>query len=192
MNSLIDIELAYKDDPRLEHMRQSGIKFVPGTGTLEPKVMVIGEAPGKMENLEQKPFVGPAGELLHELMAEANLNLENSYLTNIVKYRPVDWQYNNRTPTSHEVGASMPYITSEWKAIGEPGYIITVGAVATGQFDSRYVTRKMRSIAGKPLEGENFTIVPMIHPAYILRNTATKPIYVAHWRWLGEYLANYS
>jgi uracil-DNA glycosylase len=112
----------YHVDLTFEHMRASGINFVGGHGPLEPKLMLIGEAPGKMENARLVPFVGAAGKQLSELLRrDVGISIAEVFVTNIVKYWPFEVRENakgeeykaTRTPTSDEIEASRAYLFKE-------------------------------------------------------------------------------
>src|SRR3990167_3124209 len=62
--------------------------YIGGIGSLEPRLMIVGEAPGKHEDIEGKPFVGPTGQILNECLFKAGINRSECYITNVVKYRP--------------------------------------------------------------------------------------------------------
>ncbi|MFN3421301.1 MAG: uracil-DNA glycosylase, partial [Armatimonadota bacterium] len=82
---------------------------VPGEGNPSAKVMFIGEAPGEQEDAQGRPFVGPAGRFLNELLALAGLSREEVFITNTVKCRPP----NNRTPSNEEMAACHPYLEAQ-------------------------------------------------------------------------------
>lgn len=152
MPSLDRVYEEIEADPYWDHLRLPGIKLVRGYGATRPKVLVVGEAPGAQENARGRPFVGPSGKVLQQLMAIADIRLEgfpdepaNAFVTNVVKYRPP----KNRTPSLNEiyhalegfrkgseqsVDDSLPEgagsLRREWNALGSPPLIICVGSVA--------------------------------------------------------------
>ena len=87
-------------------LANSRTNAVPGEGSLEPKVFFIGEAPGRSEDKQGKPFVGAAGRVLTELLNSIGLSREEVYITNVVKCRPP----GNREPTEAEIEACAPYL----------------------------------------------------------------------------------
>ena len=107
---------------------------VPGEGPLDADVMVVGEAPGRKEDEEGRPFVGPAGQLLNRLLELAGLRREEVYITNVVKCRPP----GNRDPRPEEVEACLPYLRRQIRLI-RPKLIIAVG---------RHAARTLYSLAG--------------------------------------------
>ncbi len=95
---------------------------VPGEGPLDARVMVVGEAPGKKEDEQGRPFVGPAGQLLTRLLELAGLRRDRVYITNVVKCRPP----GNRDPRDEEIEACLPYLIRQIQLI-KPSLIIAVG-----------------------------------------------------------------
>ena len=100
-------------------------QLVFGDGNPDAKIVFIGEAPGKKEDLEGVPFVGAAGKFLDEMLASINLKREDIYITNIVKYRPP----NNRDPLPEEKKAFLPYLQAQLEII-QPKIVVTLGDTA--------------------------------------------------------------
>src|ERR1700757_3805323 len=92
-----------KDDPTPE-LRKGATQLVFADGNADADIVFIGEAPGKNEDEQGKPFVGAAGKFLNEMLASINMRREDIYITNIVKYRPPD----NRDTTPEEIEAFIP------------------------------------------------------------------------------------
>lgn len=176
-DALTDAEVTYCGDPRFEDLSDI---TVLGEGD-NPEAFIFGEAPGAQEEARRRPFVGPSGAVMRDLMAIAGLyataddkrleGLEggpNCWLTNTVKFRPP----RNRRPTPLEIKAARPWLSAEWKAVGKPRLIIPVGGVAL-----EAITGRQQSIliaAGKchnyrSKEGRELFIWPMVHPSYGLR-----------------------
>jgi len=142
---------------------------IVGEGSTDATIMVVGEAPGKNEDLQGRPFIGRSGQLLNELLAEVGLEREQVYITNIVKCRPP----SNRNPEVEEVDACFPYLRTQIELI-RPKVII-----ALGTFAAQVLTGKQESITrlrGRAFELHDFVVVPAFHPAYILRNRVKKPL----------------
>ncbi|MCF0197808.1 MAG: uracil-DNA glycosylase, partial [Bacteroidaceae bacterium] len=99
---------------------------VVGDGSPDAKVMIVGEAPGRNEDLQGKPFVGAAGKLLNELLAEAGLKREDVYIANVLKCRPP----SNRNPRPEEIEQCADFLRAQTKAI-MPDVIVTLGNFAT-------------------------------------------------------------
>ena len=90
-------------------LKNTAKKTVIADGNPKAKLMIIGEAPGREEDEQGKPFVGQAGQLLNKMLAAINLQRENVYITNVVPWRPP----NNRTPTSEEILQCLPFLQNQ-------------------------------------------------------------------------------
>lgn len=137
-----------------------GTNLVVGRGSLTPKIVFIGEAPGAEEDAQKLPFVGRSGQMLEQWIAACGLNKDEYYITNVVKTRPPE----NRDPTPEEVSLCSPLLTKQL-ALLKPQII-----VAVGRFAMNYFYPKKKSIlaeSGKLHDG-NIFIIP--HPSYFLRN----------------------
>lgn len=110
-------------------LRDTALQAVPGDGNPNADILFIGEAPGKNEDAQGKPFVGAAGKFLSEMLASIHLKREDIYITNVVKYRPP----NNRDPEPEEITACMPWLHEQIKII-EPKIIVTLGRHALEHF----------------------------------------------------------
>ncbi len=152
-------------------------KAVPGEGSLEAEVMFIGEAPGRNEDIQGRPFVGAAGKLLDQLLELAGLRREEVYITNVVKCRPP----NNRDPAASEKMACQPYLRRQIEIIS-PKVIVTLGRHsmmeifelaghrATSIMRERGRVRKVR------LFGLEVLLMPTLHPAAALYNPRTRKL----------------
>lgn len=165
------------------------------SGDYRPKVMIIGEAPGAQEEIKRRPFVGPAGRVLRDLMVLAEIytgaaphfGTPNCWLTNVVKFRPP----RNRTPSLPEIMSVRQHLRFEWDILGRPSVVIAVGSVALTALAGRPMSVLRR--AGQPIthttrEQTILTVWPMIHPAYALRNLSVQPVVEGHWEKLGTWL----
>ncbi len=110
-------------------LREQATQAVPGDGSAEADILFIGEAPGKNEDLQGRPFVGAAGKFLNEMLASIGLKRENIYITNIVKYRPPE----NRDPLPEEIAACKQWLHEQIRII-DPKIIVTLGRHAMGHF----------------------------------------------------------
>src|ERR1700722_18689448 len=97
-------------------------QLVFGAGNTEAGIVFIGEASGKNEDLQGKPFVGAAGKFLNEMLKSVGLDRESVYITNIVKYRPP----NNREPLPSEKAAFLPYLQAQLEII-QPKLVVLLG-----------------------------------------------------------------
>ena len=104
-------------------------QLVMGDGNADADIVFIGEAPGKNEDLQGKPFVGAAGKFLDEMLAAAGLQRPDVYITNIVKYRPP----NNRDPLPEEKRQFWPYLMRQLEII-QPKAVLTLGRHSGGGF----------------------------------------------------------
>lgn len=172
-------------------------QYVGGEGEDEhPRVMIIGEAPGAEEVMRKRPFVGPAGRVLRQLMQiprlrtqDDSLGAANCWLTNAVKFRPP----RNRTPFPTEIMSVRHLLREEWKAVGTPRIIIPVGNVALHALVGKRVSILAHSgwvhIQQSNVDGEPLWVWPMIHPSYGLRNKPMQPVLERDWGKLGEWLS---
>ena len=156
---------------------------VPGFGNTEARVMLIGEAPGKNEDLQGKPFVGAAGKNLTGLLAYAGLTREDVFIANILKCRPP----SNRNPQPDEIVACTPYLRDQIRAI-RPEYLVTMGNFAT-----KFVLKTERGITG--LRGQvhvtgRFKVLPVFHPAAAIYDRSKMDALRADFAMLGQLLGN--
>lgn len=140
-------------------------------GAEQAPLMIVGEAPGREEDLEGKPFVGRAGQLLDKMLAAIGMGEANVHITNIVYWRPP----GNRTPTPQEALACRPFLERQ-VALVKPKVILALGgAAAKGLFD---VADGIMRIRGKwrdiEMGGHPAKAMATLHPAYLLRTPAAK------------------
>ncbi|MEZ0319808.1 MAG: type-4 uracil-DNA glycosylase [Pyrobaculum sp.] len=146
-------------------------KAVPGEGTGKLGVMIVGEAPGKEEDEQGRPFVGAAGRLLTKTLAKIGVARADVYITNVVKCRPP----NNRPPTSEEVEACLPYLINQITLL-RPRRIVALGLVSAETLLKLIGKRaeSMRELRGRcyggRLAGVEVEICVTYHPAAVLRN----------------------
>ncbi len=154
-------------DCRLCRLSEKRTNIVFGEGNPEAELMFIGEAPGADEDLQGRPFVGRAGELLTRLITKMGLKRDDVYIANIVKCRPP----NNRRPREDEIEACLPFLKKQIEIIN-PRVIMTLGDVATkallGEIGS------ISKVRGKTYRYNTIKVVPTFHPSYLLRNPNAK------------------
>lgn len=140
--------------------------LVVGDGNVNADIVFIGEAPGKNEDEQGLPFVGAAGKFLNEMLAQADMNRSDVYITNIVKYRPP----NNRDPLPEEKKEFWPYLLRQLQII-DPKVVITLGRHSMEYF---LPGMKISAIHGQPKRiqfgDHKLVIVPLFHPAAALYN----------------------
>ncbi|MBB1566886.1 uracil-DNA glycosylase [Candidatus Saccharibacteria bacterium] len=141
-------------------------QLVMGDGNADADIVFIGEAPGKNEDLQGKPFVGAAGKFLDEMLAAAGLQRPDVYITNIVKYRPP----NNRDPLPEEKRQFWPYLMRQLEII-QPKAVLTLGRHSGGGFIPGL---RISQDHGQPrrvrLHELEFVVIPLYHPAAALYN----------------------
>ncbi len=136
--------------------------LVMGEGDPDARIVFIGEAPGKNEDMTGKPFVGAAGKFLDELLASVGLNRRDVFITSIVKYRPP----NNRDPKPEEKEASWPYLLRQLEVIN-PTMIVTLGRHSMGYFVPNVT---IGDVHGQLITGGQWPVLPLLHPAAALYN----------------------
>ena len=124
-------------------LQRQATNIVFGKGSIDAKILFIGEAPGKEEDLQGIPFVGRAGKELDKQLKEINLSIEEVYIANILKYRPP----NNRNPTISEIERHTPYLIEQIRII-KPKYIVTLGNYATKFVLGGFSPKGMSKIKG--------------------------------------------
>lgn len=140
----------------------SAIQLVPGEGSANAAIMLVGEAPGAAEDREGRPFIGASGKFLAEMLEDIGLSRQDVYITNIVKYRPPA----NRDPLPDEIETFKPYLQQQIDII-KPKIIITLGRHAMNVF---LPGAKISDIHGQPQQIEGHWYLPLYHPAAALYN----------------------
>jgi uracil-DNA glycosylase family 4 len=141
----------------------SRTNVVVGDGPAGAKVMLIGEAPGKNEDKQGKPFVGAAGRILNSLLEKGNVDRSTVYITNVVKCRPP----GNRPPKKDEIEACSVYMKKQLEVIA-PKIIVLLGKTAAESYLGRKVS--MGNEHGKPFEHQGRKVIITYHPASVIYN----------------------
>jgi uracil-DNA glycosylase family 4 len=140
-------------------------------GSTTARLMLIGEAPGRDEDLQGKPFVGRAGQLLDRMLAAIGLDEGSIYITNTVYWRPP----GNRTPTPEEIEACAPFLTRQIELLAPQVLVLLGGAAAKSLLG---VSEGIMRLRGKwlsyELVGQSVATFATLHPAYLLRNPEHK------------------
>ncbi|HEX8762573.1 MAG TPA: uracil-DNA glycosylase [Candidatus Saccharimonadales bacterium] len=151
---------------------KNATQLVFGDGPANAKIVFIGEAPGKNEDLQGKPFIGAAGKFLNEMLQGIGLSRDDVYITNIVKYRPP----NNRDPLPQEKKAFLPYLQAQLEVI-QPLLVATLGRHSMNCFLPDLQISKIHGEAKRIRiklkdadEALTIVIMPLFHPAAALYN----------------------
>ena len=139
--------------------------FADGSGTA--RLVFVGEAPGRDEDLKGLPFVGRAGQLLDKMIAAIQLRREEVYICNVLKCRPPE----NRTPLPEEVDRCRPYLEQQLKLL-KPSLICALGLSAAQAL--LQTKASMASMRGRTFEYQGIPLIPTYHPAALLRNPSLK------------------
>ena len=166
-------ELIEKIRSHSSPLKETAKNLVVYDGNLDSKVMFIGEAPGRDEDLNGLPFVGNAGKLLNKMLAAINLKREEIYITNVINWRPTD----NRTPTDDEILEFLPFLQEQIDIVN-PDFIFLLGGVAAKSILSTPLALgKIRGIwheyQSLKLNKKIYTIASY-HPAFLLRSPQFK------------------
>jgi DNA polymerase len=149
-------------------------KTVFGVGDRQAAWMFIGEGPGRNEDLQGQPFVGPAGKLLDNMLLAIGLKRsEHAYIANVVKCRPTDAGGKDRPPTAEEIAACMPYLQRQI-ALLQPSGMIALGKTAAVSLLGLDPDTAVAKLRGKVHRYANLPLVVTYHPAYLLRQLADK------------------
>jgi DNA polymerase len=160
---------------------QARIHAVPGEGPEDAAIMFIGEGPGAREDALGRPFVGPAGQLLNQLLLQAGLRRPEVFITNIVKCRPP----GNRDPLPEETAACHEYLVGQIAAIN-PSVICVLGRPALQALIDP--TLSISREHGVPRVIDGITYVPLYHPAAALHQQSLAPVLVEDMKRLAPFL----
>ncbi|MCV2889406.1 uracil-DNA glycosylase [Ruegeria aquimaris] len=156
--------LAEFDDCEL---KKGARNLVFADGMPGSRVMIIGEAPGRDEDREGRPFVGRAGQLLDRMLAAIGLDRQkNVYITNVLPWRPPQ----NRDPLPLEIGMMKPFLERH-VALAQPQVLVLMGNISC---DAVLGKRGITRLRGQWTQAMNLPVMPMFHPAYLLRQPQMK------------------
>src|SRR5439155_23595565 len=147
-------------------LHRSARQAVPGDGSGDSGLFFLGEAPGYHEDVQGKPFVGPAGQFLDELLAGIGLDRGKVFITNVVRHRPPE----NRDPLPDEVIACDVWLRRHL-AVLRPKVIVTLGRHAMAKF---LPGESISRIHGRPRKVDGLVIFPVYHPAAALHQPALR------------------
>lgn len=165
--------------------RFEGNELVMGGGNTDAILLLIGEAPGKDEVAQGKPFVGKAGQNLAQFLEVLGLKREEIYITNAIKYRlskvnPDTARVSNRPATRDEIDQSSKYLIEEIGIIA-PKYIVTLGNVPLRSVLSDHnalIGQKHGVLDTVVINGSSYGLYPLYHPASIIYNASLKEVYL--------------
>jgi len=166
-DALVAVRTEIGDCTRCKLHAQGRKQIVFGVGNPEADLMFVGEAPGADEDAQGIPFVGRAGQLLTKIIEAIGLKREDVYIANVIKCRPP----GNRNPEQDEVDTCEPFLFQQIDII-KPKAI-----VALGTFAARALLRTLDPISrlrGRVYDYRGAKLIPTFHPAYLLRNPASK------------------
>ena len=136
-----------------------------GEGNPNAALVFVGEAPGEQEDIQGRPFVGRAGQLLTRLLEELGSSRDEVFIANVLKCRPP----GNRTPKAEEILNCHPFLMRQLRLI-KPRVVCALGSVAAQTLLKR--SDSMSRLRGRFFRSGSFWIIPTYHPAYLLRNPA--------------------
>ncbi|MBE1285739.1 MAG: uracil-DNA glycosylase [Rhodobacteraceae bacterium] len=148
-------------------LKKGARNLVFSDGQAGARVMIIGEAPGRDEDRQGKPFVGRAGQLLDRMLAAIDLNRDsNAYITNVLPWRPPQ----NRDPLPAEIGMMVPFLKRHVE-LAQPDLLILMGNISCRAVLGKQGITRLR---GNWAEAWGKPVMPMFHPAYLLRQPHMK------------------
>ena len=172
-NTLADLKEEIKNTNSCS-LKKTAKNFVFGDGNPESDVMLLGEAPGEEEDKSGVPFVGQAGKLLDKMLAAIGQNRKNTYLSNIIFWRPP----GNRNPTDEEINLCLPYVYKHIEIV-RPKILILAGSIAAKAIlndHSQGITQLRGKWQNVKISNSNNLLpaMPIFHPAFLLRQPARK------------------
>jgi uracil-DNA glycosylase family 4 len=153
---------------------ESRTRTVFGVGDRKAKWLFIGEGPGRNEDLQGLPFVGPAGKLLDNMLLAMGLSRsENAFIANVVKCRPIGDDGRDRPPAPDEAAACMPYLQRQIELI-QPAILVALGKTAAVSLLGLPAESPVGKLRGQVFEYNGLPLVVTYHPAYLLRRLTDK------------------
>jgi DNA polymerase len=151
-------------------LAKAATHMVFGEGSPDAAIVFIGEAPGRNEDVQGRPFIGAAGKFLNEMLELIGLNREDVYITSILKYRPP----NNRDPLPGEKEAFLPYLQAQLDVI-QPSLVVTLGRHSTNCF---LPDLQISKVHGQPHQHKGQIFLPLYHPAAALYNGKMRQVII--------------
>jgi len=152
-------------------LKKNSNNIVFSDGNPNAKIMIIGEGPGANEDLEGVPFIGRTGELLDKMLSSINLDRDNTYITNVVNYRPPE----NRNPTEEEIARYLPYLTKHIEIVN-PTILILLGSSALKAVigSDEVISETRGKWIDKKIGKCNTSVIASFHPAFLMRQPDQK------------------
>ena len=147
-------------------LHRSARQAVPGEGSADAGILFLGEAPGYNEDVQGRPFVGAAGQLLDQLLAGIGLDRGKVFITNVVRHRPPE----NRDPLPEEVAACHVWFERHLAAL-KPKVVVTLGRHAMYKF---FPGESISRVHGRARKKDGITIFPVFHPAAALHQPSLR------------------
>jgi uracil-DNA glycosylase family 4 len=141
-------------------LSKNRIHAVPGEGPADAEIVFIGEAPGYYEDQQARPFVGPAGHFLEQLLASIGLRRQDVYICNVIKCRPPE----NRDPLPQEISACRKWLDRQLEVI-QPRLVVTLGRYSMNRY---FPGQSIGRVRGQPRRVGDVVVVPFYHPAAAL------------------------
>lgn len=191
--SLIGADFVLEDSPLLSleetilqcqlcALSQTRTHAVPGEGNTNADLLFVGEAPGRDEDIQGRPFVGRAGQLLTKIIQAMHFERDDVYITNVVKCRPP----GNRTPQVAEIECCKTYLFRQIERI-RPRVIVSLGKVASDFFI--HTTLRMTALRGDFYDFNDIKVMPTFHPSYLIRNEGNKRLKKMVWEDMKKVMA---
>jgi len=152
-------------------LKKNSNNIVFSDGNPNAKIMIVGEGPGANEDLEGVPFIGRTGELLDKMLSSINLDRDNTYITNVVNYRPPE----NRNPTEEEIARYLPYLTKHIEIVN-PTILILLGSSALKAVigSDEVISETRGKWIDKKIGKCNTSVIASFHPAFLMRQPDQK------------------
>ena len=167
------------ENPICRAQVRPGKQLVLGTGSLDARIMFVGDAPGAEEESAGEPFVGPAGQLLDRMIVAMGLKRGDVYLCNVMNWRPRtgatagEEEFRNQPPTPAEIAYCLPYLHAQL-AIVEPQLLVVLGMTAAQALFSNDSFKNIGEIRGCWRVWEGRSVMPTFHPNYLLKSNSNR------------------
>lgn len=175
-------ELSLRIDACERCRYHQGQRAVPGEGSVDAKIVFVGEAPGSKENETGRPFVGSAGKFLDEMLNSIGLEREDVFITNVIKFQPPE----NRDPTPEEISFQLPFLQKQLAVI-KPRLVVFLGRHALRAVLSD-ISGTISELHGRLIKVDNQHYLPLYHPAAALYNGSLRTTLTNDFKKIPEYM----